>query len=228
MAKSKAKGRTQAIIVAAVVGGGALVYWLSRREPHTTDGVRGLGAFPSRQGSYYANTPRALQNLTFNQLRQQEPLDSPGTIQAIEQYIAGQPEVVASMPQNMGFNRWRQGGGTFGGNIAALLTATTARDPLLNELVGTENDRVPHMSLHDTAQAMNALPQEPPAYGRVISRGVPGAQVIPAPQFWAYADYGGQTPLTPMSPFEQGLEYETVWDGERMELCWRVPRVGAW
>jgi hypothetical protein len=204
-----------AVIVYVVVGGGALAYALSRKAPKSA-GFRGLGAFPSRQGSYYEGAPKALQDLPFNALRDNNPIESGATIQAIEQFVAGQPEVIASVPQNMGFNRWRQGGGVFGGNIEALVTATTARDPFLNELVGVETDRLPRMSLRDTAQAMNALPVESSYYENPVSRGVPQASVIPSPQFWAYANSGGQTPLEPMSPFEQGLEYETVWDGARM------------
>lgn len=223
--RSKAANRKLAAVVTSVViGGSALAYLIGKRATRTDGrrGFRGLGAFPQRQGSYYANTPRELQNLTFNQLRQSTPLDSPIQIQAIEQYMAGQPEVIASMPQNMGFSRWRQGGGVFGGNVEALIAATTARDPQLNELVGVQNDRVPHMSLRNTAQAMNVLPVTPAEYGDVVSRGVPGAPIIPSPEFWAYAASGGTTPLTPMTPFEQGLEYETVWDGARMMQIERI------
>lgn len=214
--RSKAsKQKMAAIGVAVVVGGGALIYALARRAAPTSAGFRGLGAFPSRQGSYYDGAPQSLQDLPFNMLRDNNSIESGATIQAIEQYVAGQPEVIASMPQNMGFNRWRQGGGVFGGNIEALITATTKRDPFISELVGVQNDRVPHLSLRATSQAMNALPRERSGYENPVSRGVPQASLIPSDQFWAYANSGGQTPITPMSPFEQGLEYDTVWAGDR-------------
>jgi hypothetical protein len=213
------------IAVGTVVVVGAMVL-VSRRKaaPPTVEGFRGLGAFPQQQGSYYANTPRALQNLTFNQLRQQEPLDSPGTVQAIEQYLAGEPDVVASLPQNMAFNRWRRGGGDFGGNIEGLLAATTGRDQLMGSLVDTQYDRVPHALWNDTAQAMNELPQEVSHPGDVISRGVPGEAMIPAPQFWAYMQSNGESPVEYQTPFEQGLHYAPVWNGT--ERVMHLERIG--
>ena len=202
--------------VAAAVGAVAVTYLVVRAlEPKGEWADKplfsGLGAFPMQQGSYYANTPKELQSLTFNQLRQNAPLYSPGTEQAIEQYMAGAPEVVASLPQNMAFNRWRQGGGDFMGNAQGLLAAVSSRAPLLNAVVGVNYDRVPHATWNDVAQGMNALPPTQPRYGSVVSRGVPQANLIPSPQFWNAIDNGA--PVTPMSPLRQATDYTAVWDG---------------
>lgn len=180
---------------------------------------RGLrGAPPPPPTSYYDDSPQAVRDLPFNMLRTHLPLESQARMQSIEQYLDGEPEVIAALPQNFAFSRWKQGSPAFGASAQGLIDAVTARDPQLAELVNVQSARVPHMTLRSVGLSLNTLSTGDTGsrFEDPVSRGIPQQPLIPADQFWAYAESGGRTPITPMSPFEQGLEYDVFWDGARM------------
>ena len=185
---------------------------------------RGLrGAPPPMPTSYYDDVPQSVHDLPFNLLRDQTPLDSPVRVQAMEQYIDGQPDVIAMLPKNFGFTRWRQGGGEFGSSAEALVGAVRQRDPLLEELTGIQDSRTPHMSRRSVARELNVLPNTGSRLENPISRGIPQQPVFTNEQLYAIANGERHIPVQE-SPFDVAQESDPTWIRQQLRQVRRSVR----
>jgi hypothetical protein len=218
-------GGTVAAIAAGWVGAAALSFAAMGKSWDTSlGGRRGLrGAPPPMPTSYYDDAPQSVHDLPFNLLRDQTPLDSPVRVQAMEQYIDGQPDVIAMLPKNFGFTRWRQGGGEFGSSIEALVGAVTQRDPLLAELTGIQDSRTPHMSRRSVARELNVLPNTGSPLENPISRGIPQQPVFTNEQLHAIANGERHIPVQE-SPFDVAQESDPTWIRQQLRQVRRSVR----
>lgn len=174
--------------------------------------------------------PRDIRDVPFNLLRSEAPVDSPSTIQALEQYISEQPEVAAMLPQEMAFTRWKQNGGVFAANMSSLMDAVQMRQPLMSKLDMTTS-YVPRFPIREAASSMNELPWGGEPYEVPVSRGIPQQPGLSPYQLQQYADSVPHfvenpeyvTPEQyPEAPTEFGQTYQMQW-GDNNNMRW-IPR----
>lgn len=111
-------------------------------------------------GDYYAQLPRAIQELPFGLLRTHTyPGGQEAVItEALEQYRAGEtpPQM---MPQRMGLTRWRKGPDgqppVFGSNVQALL-ASVRYQMQVEQAANARVARLPVMDAYDAPRQMQA------------------------------------------------------------------------